>query len=154
VLDREYRNIAEGEALGFELEWEQQISEKVKWGANLSYATSEDTRSAELQTHTPPGMAEWMANAHCIARPLRNLLLGVHLNHVGERAGEGDDIEGYDTLDLSLSVFHLGIEGLSLRASVKNLFDDEVRYILDLPTEPVINQYDDRRWGLQLAYQL
>jgi len=136
------------------LEWEQQLSDKLKWSANLSYVDSEDTRTPDGSTATPGGMAKWLGNLSLIARPQRNLLFTSHLYHVGERAAAANDVDGYSRLDLSLSALHLATKGLTVRASVKNALDDGVRYVLNLPTGPVVNIHDGRTWWLQLKYEL
>jgi outer membrane receptor protein involved in Fe transport len=73
---------------------------------------------------------------------------------VGERVTERGGVDGYDSLDLSLSAFHLGAKGLTVRASIKNALDDRVRYLLSLPTGTAVNIHDGRTWWLQLGYEL
>ncbi len=64
-------------------------------------------------------------------------------------------------VDITTSLFNLGLRGLTLRAGIKNLFDEDVRYpsylTLDLNGEPIpVHDGDLRRpgreWWMQLSY--
>jgi outer membrane receptor protein involved in Fe transport len=149
-----FRNIARAESHGIELEWEQQLTEALKWGANLSLVDARDERTPDGSEVTPAGMAAWMGNVHLVARPRPGLLLSGHLYHVGDRESSGGDIEGYDRLDLTLSWLRVGLPGLSLRGGVRNALDSDTRYLLSLPTGPLVNVHGARSWWLRLAYEL
>lgn len=149
----EFGNTSRAESRGVELEWEQQVGKALKWGANLSYAYARDTRTVNQAEQTPPGKSKWLANLSFISRLRRNVLFASHLYHVGDRATETGPVDGYDSLDLSLSFLHAGAKGLTLRGTVKNVLNDRVRYLLNLPTGTSVNVYDGRIWGVQAGYK-
>ena len=149
-----FGNGAKANSRGVEVEWEQRLSEKLKWSANLSYADASDTRSQSGLEGTPNGLAHWLGNVAVVGRPRRDLLVTGHLYRVGARATEAGDVDGYSAIDLSVSAFHLGAKGLTLRASIKNVLDDKVRYLLGLPSGTAVDEHDGRSWRLQLSYQL
>jgi iron complex outermembrane receptor protein len=149
----EFGNTSRAESRGVELEWEQQVSQALGWGANLSYAYARDTRTVTQAEQTPPGLSKWLGNLIFIARLRRNLLFTGHLYHVGFRATEAGGVDGYDSLDLSLSLLRAGAKGLTLRGTLKNALDARVRYLLNLPTGTTVNVYDGRTWGMQVGYE-
>lgn len=118
---------------GAELELERPlIPDVLKFDGNLSYT---NTKSRDTDREIPE-TADWLANAGLIYRPSRSLLFALQYYYVGERVGyDGEHISGYHTADFALSIFNLGIEGLTLRAGVKNIFEEDVRYYSSRPDE-------------------
>ena len=148
------RNIAHAESRGLELEWEQQITEAMRWGASLSYARPRDNRRPGFEKDTPMGATEWLASVHALAKPTKNLLLAARLYHVGEQAGGSTSVDGYDRLDLHLHRAAMPVPGLTLRGGVKNLFDVDVRYLLNRPNGLQVSRHDPRWWWVRVGYDL
>jgi outer membrane receptor for ferrienterochelin and colicins len=148
-----FMNIATASSRGFELELEQQLTTSLRWGGTLSFADSEDTRSPDGSSQTPGGLARWMWNSHVIASPIRGIVLGGILQHVGDREAGANDIDGYSRLDLSMSLLRLW-QGVSLRGGVKNVVDDEIQYVISLPSGPQVNTHVGRSWWIRLGYEL
>ncbi len=83
--------------------------------------------------------------------------------HERQPLDDRDALAGYDTVDFNAGVTDLGLRGLTLRAGVRNIFNDDVRYpvLLDLdqydPTSPRPGYPEDytrpdRSWWMQLSY--
>lgn len=73
-----------------------------------------------------------------------------------------DDLNEYNTVAITGSVFNLELHGLTLRDGIKNLFDEDVRYSAplgsDLLGNPILTYPEDyprpgRRWWMQLSYK-
>jgi iron complex outermembrane receptor protein len=138
--DRRPKNIGEILLQGVELELEKEVSQNWKVAANLSYVDAQDeTNDAKIGNS-----AGLLVNLTVKGRVMDDLLVSARYLHVGERNrafnDDRDKLEGYDTIDLTISRFNLLMEGLTLRAGVKNVFDAEVKassmggtYIEDLP---------------------
>ncbi len=144
-------NIVDIASKGVEVEWEQQLGEKFRWQANLSYNDTWDGRS-DADGHESPGIAAWLGNLAFFLQPSPRLLLTGRLLHVGDRFASDGHFDGYDTVDLTLSRKDLWKPGVTLRLGVKNILDDEIVYI----TQRAINLNEDefrgRTWWLQLSY--
>jgi len=95
-------------------------------------------------------------NLTAMADPLPGLRLAARWNHVGERGGFSGTgtIEGFDTVDLVATATKLA-PNLTARASLKNLFDDDVLYITTLPEPfPIVRKrYDGRAVAVDLSYR-
>jgi iron complex outermembrane receptor protein len=126
---------------GGELEWEQEVSADWKVMANLSYADAFD----ETNNHAIGGSANLLGNIAIKGKIMDDLLVAVRYLHVGDRNRDVNDprkekLSGYDTVDITLSYFNLGLKGLTLRAGVRNAFDADIKapsmartYVDDLP---------------------
>lgn len=130
VVDKTlHNNSGEGRLTGVELELERQIGNCVKLDANLSYVHTKDRDSNEQDGGLA---AEWLANAGIIYQPLNNLTLALQYRYVGERDREEqdprNDLDDYHTVDVTGTLCNLSLKGLTLKAGVKNLFNEDVRY--------------------------
>jgi iron complex outermembrane receptor protein len=146
---------------GAELELERPlIRDVLKFDGNLSYT---NTRSRDADREIPEA-ADWLANAGLIYRPSRSLLFALQYYYVGDREGyDGEHISGYHTADFALNIFNLGIEGLTLRAGVKNIFEEDVRYYSSRPGEGDcldgdssgdLDESDSGRWWwIKISYE-
>ena len=143
-------NSDEVEVKGVELEIEKKLGERWKVMANLSLLDAEDkTNHQDVLEST-----ELIGNLILEGRVTDNLLAVINYRHIGDRKRRStdtrDDLEGYDTVDLTLNCFNLGFKGLTFRAGVKNIFDEEVKapadeYLDDLPRP-------GRTWWTQISY--
>ncbi len=134
---------------GAEVEIEKKLGERFKTTANLSYLDAEDkTNDQDVANST-----DLIGNLTLEARITDNLLAAVSYRHLDERkrskTDTRDDLDGYDTVDLAVSHFNLGAKGLTVRAGVKNIFDEDIK----APNE---NYQDDlprpgRTWWTQVS---
>lgn len=129
---------------------------------NLSYADTEEKATGQ----EIPESANWLGNLGVLWQPDPDLAVHLRYRYVGERHREpGDireDLDGYGTVDLTASLYNLGIGGLTLQAGVKNLFEADVRYPSRLETNEKTGAYrlsypqdyprPDRWWWVQIGY--
>jgi outer membrane receptor for ferrienterochelin and colicins len=147
-----FDNVAEARTQGVELEWEQQVGGRLRLLTNVTLLDEEENRNLpDRVTTTSAVTARFLANAAVLFRPAPRVLLTARLNHVGERSDE-EETEGWSVLDLSLVLEDVGTRGLSLRGGVKNTFDDEIRYVVALPTMVQRNTFPGRTAWVQLAW--
>jgi outer membrane receptor for ferrienterochelin and colicins len=144
-------NIVDIDAKGAEVEWEQQISEKLRWQANLSYNDTWDGRST-ASGHEAIGVAAWLGNLAFFVQPAAKLMLTGRLQHTGDRYSSDGKIDGYDTIDLTVSRADLWKDGVTLRIGVKNILDDKIVYMTDLPLSLQAEEFSGRTWWLQVSY--
>ena len=165
VVDKTlHNNSGEGRLTGVELELERQIGNCLKLDANLSYVHTKDRDSSE---QVGALAAEWLANAGVIYQPLSNLTFALQYRYVGERGREAqdprNDLDDYHTVDLTGTLCNLWLKGLTLKAGVKNLFDEDVRYPAlldpyDISENPSLTYPEDlprpgRRYWMGLTYE-
>lgn len=146
-----FGNHVDIDSKGAELEWEQKLGQMLRWQANLSYNDTWDGRSA-AGGHESPGIAAWLGNLALFVQPAAKLMLTGRLLHVGDRYTTGGRIAGYDTVDLSVSRMDLWKAGLTLRAGVKNVFDDTIVYLTQRPDGLSEDEFRGHTWWLQLSY--
>lgn len=147
-------NAGEIRMQGVELEWEQGLAWDWNLQTNLSFTDTRDRETGERV----PGSAEWLANAG-LEGPLWNRVrMGLHWNYVGERARWADDdrsdLDGYQTLDLTLSWIQSEHHGWSFRTGIDNLFDEEIRALAAVDTYQEDLPQPGRSWWLQAGYRL
>lgn len=148
---RGFSNAADGRAQGLELEWERQLTSRLKGQANLSYVDATTDRGNAGQQRDDAAAAHVLGNIACSYRLLPRLVLGGHLNYVGERQGPVDVAEEY-RLALTLSAFDVLTRGLQLRAGVRNPFKDEQHTVITMPNNILVQEFDTRTAWMQLAY--
>lgn len=138
------------ELKGLELEIEKQFGERWKVMANLSFLDAEDKTNHEDVVDS----TELIGNIVLEGRVADNLLAVINYRHVGERKRSStdtrDDLNGYDTVDLTVSRFKLGLKGATLRAGLKNIFDAEVKAPSTVYQDDLLRP--GRTWWLQLSY--
>ncbi len=133
-------NNGKGHLAGAELELERQLFSDWKVVGNLSYVDAYD----DVNDDEIGGGASWLGNLVVKGEVINDLLLALRYRHVGERGREHLDdrgaLEGYDTVDLTLSRYNLLVKGLTVRAGAKNIFNEGVKapsypdtYEKDLP---------------------
>lgn len=131
-------NIGGVDSRGLETALSFDISDELELFASYSYIDSEFTKSNAdegiARGNRPVNIPEHMAFAEILWRPaqLEGLQLGLNGKYVGEREGTLDNSEQLDSYwvagfkaSYQLPVLGMGIERLSLSASVDNLFDEE-----------------------------
>ncbi|WP_455211302.1 TonB-dependent receptor plug domain-containing protein [Kaarinaea lacus] len=124
---RRYENEGMVHARGIELELVKQLWRKAKIDGNISYTHADDTSSRQIY-----GVAEFMGNVGLIYKIISDLNFHVQYRYVGDRIRQaGDDrqeLQGYGLFDVTFSKANLFFDGVTLRAGVKNLFDEKVVY--------------------------
>jgi outer membrane receptor protein involved in Fe transport len=79
-------------------------------------------------------------------------MLTGRLLHVGDRYTSDGRVDGYDTVDLTISREDLWKEGGTLRIGVKNILDDKIDYLTELPSSLQVEEFPGRTWRVQLSY--
>ena len=137
---------------GVEWEWEQNFSRDWKLLANLSYTDTEDKNA----NRAVGGSRAWLANLIVTGRLTSKWFATVHYRHNGDVArwasDERPDLAGYDTVDLSLNGYDLGVAGLTLRAGVKNLLNTEVKLLAMEGTYIEDLNRPSRTWWMGVEY--
>ena len=124
-----YSNSSGAMSQGMELEGEHWVTRDLKFSGNLTWLNTSDA-----STNQPiPGAGHWLANAGLEYRASQDLAFGIRLREVGERSRETGDaratLGGYRVTDISARLFNVAsTRGLTLRAGVRNVFDQDVRY--------------------------
>jgi iron complex outermembrane receptor protein len=134
-------------ARGFELEYSQQITPRLKLDSNVSRVTTRDPRH---DNGPDPAAADWLANLGVMYEPIHDTFLGAHFNHVGGRSSAS----GYDLFDVTVSRHDLFIRGVGVRVGVKNAFNDHPVYLLVRPVgapEPIT--FPGRSVWMQLSWK-
>ncbi|MFA7316717.1 MAG: TonB-dependent receptor [Sulfuricella sp.] len=124
-----YSNSNGAMSQGVELEGEHWLTRDLKFSGNLTWLNTRD----ETTRQAIPGAGHWLANAGLEYRASQDLSFGIRLRQVGERSREEGDaratLGGYNVTDISARLFNVAnTKGLTLRAGVRNVFDQEVRY--------------------------
>ena len=123
-----YQNSAGGWHRGVELEAEQKINSAWKVDGNLSWIETHDKE----YNRDLAGAPEWLGNLNLSWQPHSGQTLTAHLRLVGDRnRGETDsreELDGFQTVDLTASWERAFSSELDLRVGVRNLFDQTVVY--------------------------
>ena len=144
-----FGNTRAASADGVELEWSQQISEKIKLLANVAYVDAEENRGPTTVFHASEAAAEWMSDLALLFRPIAQTVLTLHWNHAGQReVVEGD---AWNVLDLTATRF---IRSFVVRGGVKNALGDEVLYLGVRPTGQIdTTRFNGRTWWVQFGWR-
>ncbi|MFH1495396.1 MAG: TonB-dependent receptor [Pseudomonadota bacterium] len=151
-----YSNSSGAISQGVELEGEHWVTRDLKFSGNLTWLETRDKT-----TNQPiSGAGHWLANAGLEYRASKDLAFGIRLREVGDRSREAGDLRptlgGYNVTDISARLFNLAnTRGLTLRAGIRNVFEQDVRY----PATSIHNGiYPDdyprgsRQWWAMLSY--
>ena len=128
------------ENYGIEAEWHRTFNRNWRLATNVSFVETDDTED----NIDVPGAAKWLANIALIHNFTPKITGTARWRHVGDIARfAGDtrgDMEGYDTLDLTLDVQNFWRDGFHFQVGVQNATDEDVRnlsnassIVFDLP---------------------
>jgi outer membrane receptor for ferrienterochelin and colicins len=159
---KQYVNEGKINSGGLELEFQQQVTRKIKVDAALTMMNVEDDNTGEQV----PGVADLSGNFALLLQPWTDYVFGIQYTAVGDRSRQsGDsrpDLDGYSVLDVTLNFFNLGLRNFNLRTGIKNIFDNDILYPAPLESFPegspprpsYINDYPQtgREFFLQLDY--
>ena len=155
------RNLRRFHSKGVEVELERAlIPDVLKLDGNFSYADTEDQDTGDAI----PEAANWLANIGLIYQPCQMLSLGLQYRYVGDREDKpenGGNTGQYHTVDITASLFRLGIRNLTLRGGVKNLFEDDMRYVSQTGGNDYIENdfshaevsHPSRWWWIEISYE-
>ncbi|MDO9191173.1 MAG: TonB-dependent receptor [Sulfurimicrobium sp.] len=151
-----YSNSSSGMSQGVELEGEHWVTKDLKFSGNLTWLDTRDNATRQ----TIPGAGHWLANAGLEYRASQNLAFGIRLREVGARSREAGDsrptLSGYNVTDISARLFNVaGTRGLTLRAGIRNVFDQDVRYpamSMQQGIYPEDYPRGSRQWWTLLSY--
>lgn len=145
-----FANAAEGESSGFETEAELQLTPGLKGLANLSFADSYTTRSADGQEREDLSPARWLGNAGLLWRPTSGVMLAAHLTYVGKRNDPAVDEEL--RLALAATKLDLFMPGLDVQLSLRNAAGTDESTVIEFPERTLIRAYDQRIASLTVTY--
>ena len=127
-----HQNAPGQKSKGLELEYQQALSETLQLRANFSVADTSDPRIQMGQRRGESfGAAKNNSSLSALWRAHERWQFGAHLLHVGTRQVEANQVAGYNRLDVALT-YRLSTP-VSLRVSVQNATDAELRYITRVP---------------------
>ncbi len=123
-----YVNQGEAHTQGVELEYVRNFSRKIKLDTSVSYMSPWNKTDDEAVAD----VAMIIGNIGIMYHPEKNFSIATQYRYVGKRVRESidarDDLEGYQVIDVTASSSNVFISGLTLRAGVKNLFDEKIKY--------------------------
>jgi len=126
----DFSNRSEAQSWGVEVEWEQQITNSLKWQANFSYVDSWDTRTTDGSQQDDKAAANWLSNISIFYSPIDQVLLAAHWHYTGPRDNPDEiDMDAENRLALTLSTFDIFAKGLSFKLGVQNVLSDNEQYI-------------------------
>ncbi len=149
-----YSNFGSATSRGLELETNWRIIDTLTVNANLSYIDTEDELTGSDFKNSP----SWLSNAGLIWQPKTDCTAALNYRHVDKRNRGAKDprlesLDGYDTLNLTLSRKNLYYKGLTLRSGVKNLFDADIRYPANYGEYKEDYPQTGREWWVQVSYE-
>ncbi len=134
-------------ATGYELEWTQEVTSRLKVGANASHMNTEDPRAAGLSNRVS---ADWLGNATVLYHAPYSIILGARFNYIGDRPVGN----GYDTLDFTVTRQDAFVPGLSMRVGLKDALNGKAAFFTQLPTGNVItNRFPGRSAWIEVSWK-
>jgi len=147
-----YSNHGDAASKGAEAELNWKIIDSLKFNANLSYADAEDKTNGGAMKNSP----YWLSNAGLIWQPGTDWTAALNHRHVDKRnraiKDPRESLEGYDTLNITLSKNNMFYKGIALRSGVKNLFDADIRYPANYSEYKEDYPQTGREWWIQVSY--
>ena len=141
TADPEFKNLVDTDIYGLELEYKGNLTPNDQLYVNYSYVEGEDNSGVSLSN-----VAHHLAKGYYIFNFNDSFSFSTIAKHVGaKRRVSGDDrdkVDAYTTLDASVRYENKRHE-YSLTLSLKNIFDEDVRY----PSQPNTYYEDYRQEG-------
>ncbi len=147
----QFDNDHKGKAYGFEAEWEGQVGPRLKLQANLSWVRALENRNPARVEQRVGASADWLWSVAALYRPWSKTLLTLRYSHVGDR-NTASDPKGFDLVDLTATRNDVLVQGLQLRAGIKNIFKSEPRYTFTTPFGTEYASFPGRAAFVQLSY--
>ena len=147
-----YSNTGSTKISGVEIEMEHELTARLKLDGNLSYSHSRNSLTGE----PIPDVAEWLGDLGIIYEPNRDMAINVQYGYVGKRNRAVTDtrekLSAYNTVDTTISLYHVFTEGLTLRAGIKNILDEDVYYASPVNLYPEDYPGPGREWWAKFSY--
>ncbi|MEE8379925.1 MAG: TonB-dependent receptor, partial [Gammaproteobacteria bacterium] len=140
-----YVNQGEAHTQGLELEYIRNFGRKIKLDASVAYMHPWNEATGEVIAD----VAMLTGNVGVMYHPEKNYSISAQYRYVGERSREAidtrSDLEGYQVVDVTVSSSNVVIGGFTLRAGVRNLFDEEITYPAPMVSfaGPLLPAYED-----------
>jgi len=148
-----FSNTGSARLKGLEIELEQRLAAFLKFDANISYVKTED----EETDNEIANSVNWLANVGLVYSLRPNITLSILYKYVGDRNRQAldtrEELDGYQTVDLTGNLFNLWSENLTLRMGVKNIFDEDISFPAYMNTYPDDYPQPGRWWWTQLSYE-
>jgi iron complex outermembrane receptor protein len=113
---------------GIEMEAEHHFGDALKVDGNLSYLQSDDVETVSQGAQAPM----WMANLGVHYQPVSSLELVAQYHFTGSRGREALDprprMDPSHVVDVTISWLHAMFRGLEVRAGIKNILNEDIRY--------------------------
>ncbi len=138
------------DAQGLELGLETRFGKGIRGQFSYTYQQTEDNATGETLANSP----EHMAKANLIA-PLfsERVYAGLELQHLSKRkTQQAIDADAYTVANLTISSDRL-LRGLSLSASLYNLFDAKIEDPGSTEHEQAVIEQDGRKFLIRASYQ-
>ena len=146
-----YTNSGGARLTGGELEWEQSLLPSLKLDGNISYADTDVKDTGD----PVPKTANLLANIGLSYEVFNNLFINTQYRYVGRRNREPQDtrskLDAFHTVDVTVSLFNLFKDGLTLRAGIKNILDGDVRYAAPMNTYSEDYPQSSQLWWTELS---
>ncbi len=121
---------------GLELEYVRPLAKRWKLDFNATVLHAEDKETSDPLE----GVADTLSNLALFYQPSTHYSFVMQYRYVGDRSRDAtdsrDDLEGYQTVDLTFSAFRVPSQGITLRLGVKNAFDEDVYFAAPVNTYP------------------
>jgi len=147
-----FTNSGSAETKGAEVEMKWRIARYLTADANISYADAE-TKDPDADM---TDIANWLGNLGLLYQPAENLSFALQYRYIGNRVRAEDDprdkLPSYNIIDITANFGNLFIKNLTLRAGIKNLFEEDLRYPSSYPGYSDDYPTAGRDYWLQLSY--
>lgn len=155
-----WRNLANIDSYGLEVEWQHRLGRDWQWHTNVSYVRAEDHLDRDEKLL---GAINWLANIGLVWHSGDNSHHALRWRYVGEQEGweirtqlpQTERFDAYTSLDYSFALNNmLDVSGLQLSAGVKNLTGEEYNSVPTPAQFPQGLPHGKRTVWLQLEYEL
>jgi outer membrane receptor for ferrienterochelin and colicins len=148
-----YSNTGSTKISGVELELEHKLIDKFKLDSNISYSHSKNSLTGD----SIPEVAEWLGDLGIIFELNRDMAFNLQYSYVGKRNRAVTDtrkeLKGYHTIDATVTLYSCLTPGLTLRAGMKNILNEDIYYAA--PEYLYVNDYPrpGREWWTKVSYE-
>jgi len=150
-----FDNTCKATLQGVEMEFSQKFGRMFSVDGNISYT---DGENKEYQADVPDA-AMWLANLGVSYTPRDDMDFSMLYRFVSDRnrdpADSRNDLDGYDVVDLTASFFDILLPGVTVRAGIKNMFAEDIRYpspMRIVGTIPDDYPVQSRQWWTKVSY--
>ncbi len=150
----QFANASGATVKGLDLELEKQFSRGLKLEGDVSYADTDDDRTGQPLE----GSADWIVNLALVYQPVRDFSMDLRYRYIDNRhravTDPRDDLNSTSLVNLTASLFNVGIERVTLRLGVSNLLDADVSNPAPFGTYPEDFPRPGRTFWTQVSLDL